>query len=278
MMKVYDAIGKAQTDTAFWEGLGMTNSGTDQSQAANAVYQAAIDMGYSNADLIQMNTLYASCGYIMPPLPTPDFELENLSGDLEVCKPNSAVYSIAVNAVLGFNEVVTLSAAGEPAGTTVNFAPNGTNAPYTSTLTIGNMAVAATGDYSMLISGVSVSGTQTTTVGLTVKDVPTAISLTTPISGATGVSTTPTFQWQSDDQADTYTIEVATDAGFTNIVISQTGIAGTSYPVTTPLDPDTTYYWRVQGTGSCGTGAYSAVYDFTTLDTVYIYLPAVLKN
>lgn len=276
-MKVYDAIGKTKLDTAFWVGLGNTNSTTDQSQAANAVYQAAIDLGYSQADLIDMNTIYASCGYIMPSLPVPDFSLENQSGDLEVCKPNPAVYSIAVNTQFGFNEVVTLSLTGEPAGTSVDFSPNGTNAPYTSTLTISNTAAAATGSYAMEVSGVSISGTHTTTVNLTINDVPAAIVLTSPSDGAVDQSTTPTLQWQSDPFADTYNLGVATDAGFTNVVISETGLTGTSYMVTTPLDAGTTYYWRVQGVGTCGAGAQSAVFSFTTLDTLYVYMPVVLK-
>ncbi len=276
-MKVYDAIGKTKLDTAFWVGLGNTNSTTDQSQAANAVYQAAIDLGYPQADLIAMNTLYASCGYIMPPLPVPDFSLENQSGDLEVCKPDPAVYSIAVNSQFGFNEAVTLSLTGEPAGTSVDFSPNGSNAPYTSTLTVSNTAAAATGSYAMEVSGVSISGTHTTTVNLTINDVPAAIVLTSPSNGAVDQSTTPTLQWQSDPFADTYNLEVATDAGFTNVVISETGLTGTSYVVTTPLDGDTTYYWRVQGVGTCGMGAQSAVFSFTTLDTLYVYMPVVLK-
>jgi Zn-dependent metalloprotease len=275
-MKIYDAIGKAKIDTAFWEGLAMTNSGTNQSQAANAVYQAAIDLGYSQADLLDINTIYASCGYLMPP-PGPDYSLENLTGDLEVCKPDPAVYSIAVNSISGFNEVVTLSLSGEPGGTTVGFSPNATTAPFTSTLTIDNTGSAATGNYSMVVTGNSVSGTHTTTVGLTLNEAPGVINLTAPVDGATDESTTPTFEWDSDSWADSYTLEVAEDAGFANIVISESGIAGTSYDVTTPLDSATTYYWRVQGTGTCGAGAYSAVYSFTTLDQLYVYLPVVLK-
>ncbi len=277
MMKVWDAIGKTKTDTAFWEGLSMTNSTTNQDQAANAVYQAAIDLGYSNADLNTMNAEMSTCGYTLPANPVPDFDVVEVTGDLEVCKPDPAVYTINVTSAFGFNEVVTLSVSGEPAGTTTDFSPNGTAAPYTSTLTISNTASAATGDYNLSISGTSVSGTHTTTVGLTVSDVPGAISLTNPADGATDQSTTPSFQWQSDPAADTYNLEVATDAGFTNIVISQSGIATNSYDVTTPLDADTTYYWRVSGTGNCGTGAYSAVYNFTTLDELLIYMPAVLK-
>jgi Zn-dependent metalloprotease len=275
MMKVWDDLGQADTDTAFWEGLAMTNSSTNQSQAANAVFQAAIDLGYSQADLITMNTILASCGYIMPEIPVPDFDLSSNPGDLEICIPDPAIYSILVESQLGFNEIVTLSLDGEPAGTSVNFSPNGTNAPYTSTLTISNMVAAATGDYSLEVSGVSVSGTHTTTMNLSVLDIPEAITLVSPADGATDQSTLPTFAWQADAMASTYTLEVATDAAFTNIVVTETGIAGTSHTLTTALEGDVTYYWRVRGTGTCGVGSNSAVYSFTTLASSPIYLPAV---
>jgi hypothetical protein len=278
MMKVWDDIGKTKTDTAFWEGLGMTNSVTNQNQAANAVYQAAIDLGYSNSDLTTMNTLMSSCGYTMPSNPIPDFDVVDQTGDLTVCRPNSAVYTIAVTSVFGFNEVVTLDVSGEPAGTTTDFSPNAMAAPFTSTLTIGNMGAAALGEYELSVSGTSVSGTHTTTIGLTVEDVPAAINLTAPADGAVDQSTTPTLQWQSDPMADTYSLDIATDSGFSNIVLTQAGIAGTSYNVTTPLDNDTIYYWRVQGTGPCGAGAYSSIYSFTTLDELYVYLPVVVRN
>ena len=65
MMKVWDVVGKTTSDTAFWEGLGMTTSGTNQEQAANAVLQAAINMGVSQPDLEDMRTELASCGYTM---------------------------------------------------------------------------------------------------------------------------------------------------------------------------------------------------------------------
>ena len=65
MMKVWDAVGKTTADTAFWEGLGMTTSGTNQEQAANAVLQAAIDLGVSQSDLEAMRSEFASCGYTM---------------------------------------------------------------------------------------------------------------------------------------------------------------------------------------------------------------------
>ncbi len=62
-MRVWDAIGREQTDTAMLEGLAMTNSGTNQQDAAEAVLQAATDLGFSSGDLFAMATIYQSCGY-----------------------------------------------------------------------------------------------------------------------------------------------------------------------------------------------------------------------
>ncbi|MCC6726514.1 MAG: proprotein convertase P-domain-containing protein, partial [Saprospiraceae bacterium] len=62
----------------------------------------------------------------------------------------------------------------------------------------------------------------------------------------------------------TYEIQVATDAGFANIVINAANIGGNSYTPTTPLASNTTYYWHVRGINQCGNGAYSATWSFTT--------------
>ena len=69
MMDVWDDLGKAKTDMIFWEGLGMTNGSTNQDDAANAVYQAAIDMNFSRSDLVLIHTPLEACGYDLPDLP-----------------------------------------------------------------------------------------------------------------------------------------------------------------------------------------------------------------
>ncbi|HNB51816.1 MAG TPA: FixG Ig-like domain-containing protein, partial [Anaerolineales bacterium] len=70
----------------------------------------------------------------------------------------------------------------------------------------------------------------------------------------------------------TYAVEVATDSGFTNIVYTANGIAGTQHTLTTGLSPVTTYYWRVQAENICGTGSYSSTFSFTTADVPPILL------
>lgn len=68
MMKIYDAIGQQPTDRALWEGLAMTGGTTNQQDAAIAVRQAAVNMGYTSTQINTISTLLAGCGYTLPVL------------------------------------------------------------------------------------------------------------------------------------------------------------------------------------------------------------------
>ncbi len=75
MMMVWDAIGAERADIIFWEGLGMTTTTSNQSDAANGVYQAARDLFYTDEELMAIHSilddrlqlLNSRCGYILPP-------------------------------------------------------------------------------------------------------------------------------------------------------------------------------------------------------------------
>ena len=51
LMRIYSDIGRVKTDRIFLEGIALTNTNSTQLQAAEAVYQAAVDLGYSFQDL-----------------------------------------------------------------------------------------------------------------------------------------------------------------------------------------------------------------------------------
>lgn len=263
-MRVWDAIGREQMDRAFWEGLGMTNSSTDQEDAANAVYQAAIDMGYSASELTDMHDIYATCVYVVPDVPLADFDVTVTPDPLSVCSPDNAVYTVDITEFNGFGTAVTLSSVGQPnPPNTAVFSNNNQVPPYTSTLTIGTNG-AATGQYAIDVVGTSPTTTHTATVQLLVADsAPGVPTLVDPANGATAVPFTPTFVWTAVAGATSYYLEVADDAGFSNIVYSATDTA-TSHLIATPLDPLTTYYWRVTGENGCGMGSPSTAFSFTT--------------
>lgn len=85
-----------------------------------------------------------------------------------------------------------------------------------------------------------------------------------PDSGAIGISTNPTLVWHSSVGANSYTLEIDSSQSFATPRISRGGINDTSYSVPA-LAGDTTYYWRVSATDSGGTGQWSDVWSFTTI-------------
>jgi aqualysin 1 len=92
---------------------------------------------------------------------------------------------------------------------------------------------------------------------------PAAPTLVSPANGATGVSTSPTLTWNASATATSYRVQVATDAGFTNVVSDQANLPGTSANVT-GLAGNTVHYWRVNASNAGGTGPWSTVWSFTT--------------
>jgi hypothetical protein len=194
----------------------------------------------------------------------PDFSLSATPHSQDVCAPSDADYEIEVGSILGYADSVTLSASGQPAGTTASFSANPVTPPATSTLTIANTGAAAAGSYSISIVGVAPTSTHTTTVGLNLySGVPGDVTLVSPADGATDVPLAPSFEWTAASQAASYYLEVATDSGFGNVVYSAS-VDGTTHDPVGDLDPDTTYFWRVSAQNACGAGDYSATFDFHT--------------
>ncbi len=194
----------------------------------------------------------------------PNFSLAVTPASQEICAPTNAVYTVNTTSISGFTTPVVLTATGNRVRTTVTFSPNPVTPGGSSTMTVGNTAAAAAGSYTINVLGTGGAVTQNQDVALTVYTAaPGAPTLTAPANGATGTALSPTFTWAAATQAKTYTIEIATDAGFTNIVRTSTGITSTSYSGATLLS-DTQYFWRVRAVNTCGTGSDSAVFSFRT--------------
>jgi hypothetical protein len=102
---------------------------------------------------------------------------------------------------------------------------------------------------------------------LSVAGSPTVSALTSPVDGATQVSTTPTLQWSTSTSATSYKLMVATNPSFSNYVsgfpktLDENG--NTAFTLTNSLSHSTTYYWRVIAINSIGEVS-SSVSRFTT--------------
>ncbi len=181
-----------------------------------------------------------------------------------ICAPGNAVYSLTNGTPFD----LTLSATGNPAGTTVSFSPNPILASGgTSTMTIGNTGAAAPGNYTITITGVN--GTNIVSKSVTLKvfnGSPTAPTLLTPANMATN-QVNPLLTWNTSANVATYDLQLALDTAFTNIVANPTGLTASNFQ-TTGLLPVTTYYWRARGVNTCGIGNYSTAFSFTTANIV----------
>jgi hypothetical protein len=92
--------------------------------------------------------------------------------------------------------------------------------------------------------------------------VPNCTTVSTPTSGATGVSPTPTtFNWATAATASGYKVYVGTTAGNYNVV-NGTSVATTTF--STNLSPYTTYYAKVVPYNVAGDATGCAEFSFTT--------------
>jgi hypothetical protein len=95
----------------------------------------------------------------------------------------------------------------------------------------------------------------------TTKDVPVPV-LSSPANNSTDTEIDLTLSWQSNIEADSYTVQVSENSDFSAHFVNQ-NITSTDY-ILNNLDYNTTYYWRVNITANGQTGEWSDVWSFTT--------------
>ncbi|NRA12800.1 MAG: proprotein convertase P-domain-containing protein [Crocinitomicaceae bacterium] len=194
-----------------------------------------------------------------------DYTLSSSTPTVSVCQPTDAVFTIDVGSIGGYNDPVTLSVTGVPAGAIAVFSTNPVTPVGTSTLTISNTGAVTPGTYALTVQGVSTSGAKTTDLTLNISSgSPSATTLSTPVNLAVSVTVPTDFVWVAAPGAGiTYDIDIATDAGFATIVDQATALATTTYNSAGLLGA-TTYYWRVRAVTGCGTSSWSTAWSFTT--------------
>lgn len=98
----------------------------------------------------------------------------------------------------------------------------------------------------------------------TIPYVPEKVVLASPQNNQTSIKPDVRLEWEQANHATSYNIQLATDQGFTEPVLEISNITDTKKAVNNELNNNTTYFWRVQGSNSGGTGEWSEVWNFTT--------------
>lgn len=179
----------------------------------------------------------------------------------------------------GFSAPITLSATGNPAGTTVSFATNPVTPGGYSTVTLNNTSALAAGNYNITVNGVAGSVNKSRVITFTITATPTApSSLFAPANNSTGVTILPQFNWTAVSTALSYTLELSTSSTFATIAQTISNITVLPYTLITPLAENTVYYWRVKALNNCGTSAVSGSGIFKTYITTCKVSTDVPKN
>lgn len=196
----------------------------------------------------------------------PTFLVANTTNLQTVCNNNTdtAVYTLNLQFLNGFNEAVSFSATNLPNGVSATFSPTTINTNGNVTMTLSNFSESNPQNYMINVVGSATNLSQNTDANLTVYGTNfSELGLSSPRNGSTEVVTSPDLQWGNDSNATSYSIQIATDNNFSNIVVN-TDATTNSYTLTTPLENSTTYYWRVKSKNDCGEGAFSSISSFTT--------------
>ncbi len=186
----------------------------------------------------------------------------------QVCLPAAAVaIDLTVDSLLGYDSLLSFAVTGLPNGAVANFSSNPARPSEDVTLTIDMSTVSFTGVSDITISA---EGPNLPIVNRVVKmdfvDTDfSAMALSAPIEGALGVEEVPTFSWSDLPNADSYTIEIATNPAFgANVVETVSGITDNSFVPTIVLEKSTVYFWRVIPVNACGSGDASSISTFQT--------------
>jgi hypothetical protein len=147
----------------------------------------------SNSNWVMQGVSFRQAGTV------PDFGISvTPPTSATVVAGNPATYTISMNAIAGFNSVVTLSCSGLPLGTSCAFVPPTVTAgvaAVTSTLTISTTAATPAATSSVTVTGTFGSLSHDTPVSLTVTPAPdftiaaTALSPATVAAGGSATST-----------------------------------------------------------------------------------------
>lgn len=193
-----------------------------------------------------------------------------------ICNSSSVVSTVNITPVNGFNQTVTLSASGLPAGAVASFSPNPVAANGTSTLSITNLS-GSSGNFNITVQGVSGSINKQSTLNLVLSAPLPAPIQSLPSNNATNIPLFPTLSWETVSGALSYKYEVSLSPTFSFLAASGTSNT-TSATLLTNLTGNSTYYWRVAAENNCNGNPWSSTFTFSTSTCFYYNASDVPKT
>ena len=167
------------------------------------------------------------------------------------CAGEAITSTLDLGQILGFSQPVTMSATGLPSPGTVSFNPNVVSTLPGSTAVAINTAGVPAGTHTVQLVGTSGDIVRSLGRSLFVANAPAgAATLASPANNAVGIALDAAFSWEAGSQSFEYTVQIARDEGFTDIVSEATTRRLTFTPPQT-LPSNVRMYWRVISRNAC---------------------------
>lgn len=195
---------------------------------------------------------------------TSNFSMTPEENPVQTCAPSTAIINFTYDTYGGFSEETTFGITGLPEGLNAVISPETATADNTPvSITISDITNVHQGVYDLVIIGSSLSDEKNTEIRLDIfTEISGAPGLICPANNSTNIPLLGEFQWTPDSNISTYYLEIAHDAFFMDIV-DFTETSDSKY-ISEVLEPNTTYFWRVQGENLCETGPASQTNTFQT--------------
>ncbi|MCB0635010.1 MAG: proprotein convertase P-domain-containing protein, partial [Lewinella sp.] len=196
-----------------------------------------------------------------------DYTLTALNNTASGC--GVVTYRLQTGSVGGVgSQSISFAVSGLPAGASATFDPTTVTPGGLTTLTISGLDMVTAGTYGLTVNATSTLGSRSVGLTLVVTNPNSTLTLT-PGDGVTGQDIKPSLSVDALAGATNYELQLSTNAGFSSLLVNQSGTERTFVADDYILQPATTYYWRARATTDCGTTPWTT-YAFSTGDC-YIY-------
>ena len=194
---------------------------------------------------------------------TSSFSIVPTSSDLTLCSNQNAVYTFSYKQI--GSGTTTFSPVGLPLGSTATLDNTSLSTNGTITMTITGLLNVIPGEYNIGIVGNNSVESETRYKSLKIySSTFTPVILSSPTNLQTGLSTTVNLVWNSQFNAETYTVQLSTVSDFSRLLFNST--VTTNRFTANGLSQNTVFYWRVIPNNQCGSALTvdSTVYNFRT--------------
>jgi hypothetical protein len=176
--------------------------------------------------------------------------------------------NVPINSVLSWNTVSGASTYHLQVSTSMNFTTivyDDSNFTSTSKTITGLMNNTI---YYWRVNARNIGGVSSWSTAWSFKTIisqPQSPALAFPNNGITEVSLQPVLQWNQVDYAETYNLQLSlNEFDWSNLLINESSLNGTTFQINTFLSVNKTYYWRVRAINIGGIGNWSQIWKFST--------------